>query len=221
LRLGATAQAIKALKQRAIQDIVMIGAIRRPSLRELRPDFKTLQFFTMNSTKFLGDDGLLRALKSFLNKEGLVVRGIHEFMPELLAKEGVLGSVSPSTQDHEDIARGVEVLKALGPLDVGQSVIVQQGFVLGIEGAEGTDELIKRCAALKRKGAGAILVKLAKPVQDMDMDMPAIGFKTIENMIQGGFKGCAIQADATILSEPEKTIAIADRHKLFIMGIRI
>ena len=87
-----------------------------------------------------------------------------------------------------DITRGVKVAFVLGQLDVGQAVIVQQGLVLGMEGIEGTDELIKRCGGYKRKGSGGVLVKLRKPQQDMRIDLPTIGVKTIENAYKRTWK---------------------------------
>ena len=107
----------------------------------------------------------------------------------------------------------------MGSLDVGQSVVVQQGLVLGVEGIEGTDELIKRCGDYKRKGAGGVLVKLRKPNQDMRTDLPTIGTKTVQKAYESGLRGIAVHAgNALIVDEPE-VIKLADKYKMFIVGI--
>ncbi len=220
MRLRATKKIIDALKARDIQDLVMIGALRRPSLKELKPDLKTLEFFSKYALRLTGDDGLLQALKEFLEQEeGFRLHGFHKFMPEMLAPAGILGKAKPTPAEHADISKGLEVLRAIAPFDIGQAVIVQQGFVLGIEGAEGTDELLKRCGALKRAGSGAVLVKYCKTQQDRDLDMPTIGPETVENALDAGICGIAIQAGSTLIADIERVIRIADSHKIFIIGI--
>jgi DUF1009 family protein len=147
------------------------------------------------------------------------VVGIHEVMPDLLVKEGLLTKHKPDKQALADIKRGAEVAFELGCLDVGQSVIVQQGLVLGVEGIEGTDELIKRCGTYQRKGDGGVLVKLRKPQQDMRIDLPTIGTRTIENLHAAGMRGIAVHAgNALIVNEPE-VIALANKYGMFIKGI--
>ena len=218
-RLGATARIMEALRAEGISDLVMIGAIRRPSLRELKPDWKAAEFFMNYGLKIMGDDGLLQALRQFLGKEGFRIHGIHRFMPELIAPAGVMGRIKPSEQDARDIAQGRLILSTIAPLDIGQAVVVQQGFVLGVEAAEGTDELLRRCAGLRREGGGGVLIKLAKTQQDRDLDMPTIGPDTIENVFDAGLAGLAVQAGATLITDYERVIAIAEAHKIFIIGV--
>ncbi|MCB1721482.1 MAG: UDP-2,3-diacylglucosamine diphosphatase LpxI, partial [Alphaproteobacteria bacterium] len=199
VRLGATNKIIRTLRTRGILDLVMLGSIRRPSLSELKPDFKTVEFFAKEGWKSLGDDSLLRALRRFLENEGFILHGAQKFIPELLAPEGVIGCVKPQAAQQRDIARGIEVLKALSGQDVGQAVVVQNGHVLGIEGAEGTDGLIRRCGELQRKGRGGVLVKLCKDTQDQDLDLPTIGPHTVDNVIQAGFSGLAVHAGKSFI----------------------
>ena len=160
-------QYIKIFKDEKVQEVVMIGTIKRPSFFDLVPDLRTASFFAKVGAKSLGDDGILRALIKEIESEGIVVRGIHEVMPDLLIKQGVLGKIKPSKQAKLDLKRGIEVATALGKLDVGQAVVVQQGLVLGLEGIEGTAELLHRCKDYRRKGSGGVLVKIRKPQQDM------------------------------------------------------
>ena len=161
----------------------------------------------------------MRALIKEIEQEGMKVVGIHEIMPDILLKQGVLSKSKPDKQALADIKRGVEVALALGKLDVGQSVVVQQGLVLGLEGIEGTDELINRCAAYKRKGDGGVLVKLRKPQQEMRADLPTIGLKTIENAYKSGLRGLAVHAGNALIVDENETVALADKYKMFIIGI--
>ena len=161
----------------------------------------------------------MRAVVKEIEGEGMRVVGIHDVMPELLVKTGNLTKHKPDKQALADIERGVEVALALGKLDVGQSVIVQQGLVLGAEGIEGTDELIKRCGTYQRKGVGGVLVKLRKPQQDMRIDLPTIGTKTIENLHNAGMRGVAVHAGNALIVDEVAVIKTADEFGMFIVGI--
>ncbi|HOO82522.1 MAG TPA: UDP-2,3-diacylglucosamine diphosphatase LpxI [Alphaproteobacteria bacterium] len=221
VHLGATRKVIRTLRKSGIRDLVMLGSIRRPSLSELKPDFKTVEFFAKEGWKSLGDDSLLRALRRFLEGEGFTLHGAQEFIPELLAPEGVIGRIKPHAAQRRDIARGIEVLKALSRQDVGQAAVVQNGHVLGIEGAEGTDGLIRRCGDLKRKGHGAVLVKLCKDTQDQDLDLPTIGPHTVDNIIQSGFSGLAVHAGKSFISQIDDVREKADSAGVFVIGISL
>ena len=219
IRIGQAGTGLKRLKEEQIQDIVMIGTIRRPSFADLVPDLRTTAFFSKIGLKALGDDGILRALIKEIEKENMKVVGIHEIMPEILLPEGLLTKHKPDKQALEDIKRGVMAALKLGELDIGQSVVVQQGLVLGLEGIEGTDELIKRCGTYQRKGDGGVLVKLRKPTQDMRVDLPTIGVKTIENAHQAGLKGLAVHAANALIVDQDQVLKLADKYKMFVIGI--
>lgn len=220
-RIGKAGEIIETLKSRKIKDLVFIGSVKRPSLSELRPDFKTAKFFTRVGLQALGDDGILRALKSELEKEGFTLHGVHEFVQDLLTPEGPIGKYSPLKTMEGDIVKGIEVSQKLGALDIGQSVIVQQGIILGVEAVEGTDSLIRRAALLKRKGRGPILVKSCKPKQDKDFDLPTIGPDTVKLAVESGFSGIIIESGNSLIVNREEVAQIADRHKLFVCGMRI
>lgn len=220
-RLGAMGTIIKTLQAHDIRDVVMIGGIKRPGLSELRPDLTAASFIAKHGFKSLGDDGLLSAIRSFLEGKGFRMHGAHRFMNELLAPSGVLGSVKPNKQHMEDIEKGVALSQKMGALDVGQSVIIQDGLVLGVEAIEGTDELLRRCKGYKRKGAKGVLVKTCKPQQDRDLDLPTIGPQTIENAAFCDLAGIAVHAGQGLISEQEKVIELANNYKLFVIGIDI
>jgi len=159
LSLGAYGKLRDVIKAENIGEIIMIGRVRRPSLSEIKPDFLAMKALAKIGFNMLGDDGLLKAIGATLEKEcGVRMIGIQDILGGILMREGVLGTIEPDDQALQDIARAVTVARALGTLDVGQSVIVQQGLVLGVEAIEGTDALIERCTSLRREGPGGVLV---------------------------------------------------------------
>ena len=137
----------------------------------------------------------------------------------MLAAEGPLGIVRPDAQAEADIERGLRVARALGALDIGQAVIVQQGLVLGVEAIEGTDQLLRRCAALRRDGPGGVLVKVEKPGQERRADRPTIGPRTVGLAAETGLRGIAIEAYSTIVLDRDEVVEAADRAGLFVVGI--
>lgn len=219
IRIGQAGTGFKRFAEEKVQDVVMIGTIRRPGFFDLVPDLRTTAFFAKVGAKALGDDGILRALVSEIEAEGMVVKGIHEVMTDLLIKPGVLGRHKPDRQALADIRRGMEVASELGRLDIGQAVIVQQGLVLGVEGIEGTDELIRRCGDYRRKGDGGVLVKLRKPQQDMRIDLPTIGARTVERAHEAGLRGIAVHTGNGLIVDEAEVIRLADKYGLFVMGV--
>ena len=219
VRLGAVGKVFNLLKKHHVKQIVFIGGVKRPSFSELRPDLKGLALLTKLSLKAFGDDCLLRFIIKEVEKQGFQVKGIHEFMPELLVPKGCLTLKKPTVADLVDIKRGYDVAKLLGKADVGQSVIVQQGLVLSVEGIEGTAALIARTKSLKRKGEGGVLVKTIKPQQEKRVDMPTIGSKTVQAVFDADLKGIAVEADKVLLADAEETLVLADKLGIFIVGI--
>ena len=219
VRLGAVGKAFRLMKKEGVEEIVMIGAVKRPSFVGLFPDLRGMKAIA-HLKKKSGDDSLLRGIAKEIESEGFKVVGIDEILPHLLAKSGVYTYEVPRPQDQSDIKRGIEVAKLLGKADVGQSVIVQQGLVLAVEGIEGTDALIRRSADLKRKGAGGVLVKMTKPQQDRRMDLPTIGPATVQAVKNAGFVGIAIEAGGVLISQSEQTVKLANQLGIFIVGVK-
>lgn len=219
LRLGAAARGIEILKQAGVSELVMAGAVARPSLTELRPDLSTARWLARIGTTSCGDDGLLRSIIQALEAEGFTVRGIDDLMTGLVAETGTYGRIQPDETAWADIERGVAVAKALGAADVGQAVVVQQGLVLAVEALEGTDALLRRAADLRRDGPGGVLVKVTKPQQDRRADLPSIGPNTVEGSAGAGLKGIALEAGGTLLIDREAVIRAADATGLFVVGL--
>jgi UDP-2,3-diacylglucosamine hydrolase len=219
IRLGEAGTGMKKLHDAGVAEVVMIGPVRRPTLKELAPDLRTARFFARIGLKALGDDGLLRAVVAEMEEEGFRVVGIDEVLADCLAPAGPYGRLGPDAQAEADIARAVEVAKALGALDVGQAVVVQQGIVLGVEAIEGTDRLLRRCGELRRDGPGGILVKLKKPGQDRRVDLPTIGPTTLVEAAAAGLSGIAVEAGGALVLGRAALAAEADRLGMFVIGI--
>lgn len=221
IRLGNAYGAVKTLRDAGVRELVMAGGIQRPSIKELRPDFQTLKFMTKVGPAGLGDDGMLTAIIGQLEKEGFQVVGADDVLGDILVTKKVYGLVEPDAQAWADIERGVGVARALGAQDVGQSVVVQQGFILGVEAVEGTDALIKRCAELRRSGEGGVLVKVKKPQQERRADLPTIGLTTVQNAADSGLRGIAVEAGGALILDEDAVRRAADEAGIFVVGIEV
>lgn len=219
--LGAAGSIIRTLKEKGVKDIVMAGSIRRPWLTELKPDLKGLEILTRIGMNAFGDNSLLTLLKKELEKEGFTLHGVQKFATGMLAKDGALSRRIPNEQESASIKKGLEASQILGSLDIGQSVIVQDGVILGVEAAEGTDALIQRCAALQKRSGGAILVKTCKPQQDRDLDLPTIGPDTLKKAGEAGLSGIVVQAGAALVLDPQTVAEIADTYNMFVLGVTL
>ena len=219
VRLGEAGKAISYFKKNGVRQIVMIGGVKRPSLIQLRTELRTSKILFKIGFKAFGDDNLLKLVIKGFEDEGFKIIGFHEIMTDLLAEEGVWGKVQPDEQAQADINHGVKIALGLGALDVGQSVVVQQGIVLGVEAVEGTDALIKRCKDLKREGAGGVLVKTKKPQQEQRADLPTVGVQTVLNAYEAGLRGIAVQAGKTLVADRAGIITKADELGLFVVGV--
>ncbi|NEU11676.1 LpxI family protein [Methylobacterium sp. BTF04] len=175
-----------------------------------------------------GDDRLLRGALTLLEEHGHAVVGVHEVAPDLLSPEGIMGRHVPDAAALASIATGRALLGALSPYDVGQAAVVVAQRALAVEGPEGTDQMLARARALGRKPfgygaphAGTVLVKLAKAGQDLRVDLPAVGPRTIAAAAAAGCVGLALQAGFTLIIDRPATVAAADRAGLFLVGLRI
>lgn len=211
---------VKRLRSEGVSDLVLIGSVKRPHLTDLRPDLFTAGFFARLGLRALGDSDLLSAVRHTLEREGFKIHAVQDFMHDVLMPEGVQGKIHPTDKHRVDIDLGMKTARALGVLDVGQSVVVRDGMVLGVEGVEGTDELIRRCAAYRANNKGGVLVKICKPQQDRALDLPTIGPNTIQLCADLAFDGIAISAGEALLADRANVIRLADQAGLFIIGVR-
>ncbi len=218
-RLGEAGKVMKFFKDHGVVDLVLAGGIKRPALKELIPDFETVKILAKIAIKKESDDNLFRAVIREVEARGFHVLGIEEVVPEMLFQAGVYGRVKPSSDDMDDIRRGIEVARALGAVDVGQAVVIQEGIVLAVEAVEGTDAMLSRAASLKKPGKAPVMVKIVKPGQDTRVDLPAIGIQTVEGLAKYGIGGIAVESGGILVIERQAVIAAADAAKIFIIGM--
>lgn len=218
VRLGAAGKGIDLLRANQVHELVFAGRIKRPSLGALMPDARMARFLTKLVGGSFGDDGLLRKVVAEFEGEGFHVVGADDVLNSLLTGHGRLGRYVPDDLAWADIRHGIDIARAIGSLDIGQAVVVQQGMVLGVEAIEGTDALIERCADLRREGPGGVLVKAKKPNQDRRVDLPTIGPETVVRAAAAGLRGIAVEAGETLVVDQPEVIAEADRLGLFLVG---
>ncbi|PVB62662.1 UDP-2,3-diacylglucosamine diphosphatase LpxI [Labrenzia sp. 011] len=215
------------LKTTGCRDILLIGGVtRRPDFTSILGDFGTLKRLpTIIRALTGGDDSLLTKVIRLFEDEGYRVVGIKDVAPQLLASSGVLGRVQPSQDDWRDVELALRATEKLGELDIGQAAIAVGGRVIALEGAEGTDAMLQRCAELKRigrvraKGRCGVLVKTAKPNQDLRVDLPTIGPVTIDLAQAAGLAGIAVEAQGALVAERDEALRKADAAGLFLVGL--
>jgi UDP-2,3-diacylglucosamine hydrolase len=226
IAIGQAGRLFRLVRAERCQEGVFIGTLLRPPLTQIRLDWQTLRFLPRIVRFFRGgDDRLLSGVASLFEEGGLRIIGLHEVASEIFVPEGVLGRYQPTVRDNADIKRALQVIRALGPFDVGQAAIVADNNVLAVEAAEGTDNMLIRLAELRRQqrvttplGVG-VLVKAPKPGQDRRFDLPAIGASTVDNVARAGLAGLAVAAGSTIIAEIAEVTAAADRAKIFLAGV--
>ncbi len=216
----------RALRGRRIREACLIGGVVRPGLQDIKPDFGLVRHLPALAGAFgKGDDGLLTGVIRILESEGLVIRSALEIAPEATGGQpGPLGARRPDNAALDAVKLGAQVLAALSPFDVGQAVIVAEGRPVAIEGAEGTDGLLRRIIDLRAGGRltkrpGGVLVKAPKAGQDMRVDVPTIGPDTVQRAHEAALAGLAIAAGGVLIAEKARTVALADELGLFIEAI--
>jgi DUF1009 family protein len=225
VRFGQLGYIVRTARKEGCRDVIFIGTVVRPAIRELRLDWMTIKLMPRIIRQFYGgDDHLISGVARIVEDQGFRLMGAHEVAPEILMPEGPLGAKRPSARDEADIARGIEVLRATGSFDIGQAVVVAGNHVLALEAAEGTDQMLERIVELKesgriRTGEGVgVLVKAPKPNQDRRFDLPSIGTRTVEGVARAGLAGLAVLAGGTIVAEPQSIVESADRAGIFVVG---
>jgi UDP-2,3-diacylglucosamine hydrolase len=226
IALGQLGRAAKLFRAEGCRDLIFIGALVRPALSELRLDWGTLRAIGRVAAALRGgDDHLLSGIGRIFEQDGFRMVGIGDVAPDLLAPEGCFTRAAPDENALADIARGREVLRALGPFDIGQAAIMIDGHVVAVEDIEGTDGLMARVARLRAEGrirastARGVLVKAPKSGQDLRYDLPTVGPKTVEGAAAAGLAGIAIVAGRTLVAEPQAMIEAADAAGIFVTGL--
>ena len=218
LKLGQLDRAIQALKSRSITRVVMAGKIEKTNLLRLwkvRPDRRALRL--IRSMSDFRDDTILEAIANELLLEGIVVDEITGWASKLMAPAGVLTRRHPTESQWADIEFGRAMARGIGALDIGQTVLVKNAAVIVVEAIDGTDKAIRRAADLDIRDT--VVVKMAKPSQDMRFDVPGAGPSTVESMIAARAKVLALEAGKTLITAYVEMIRKADEADISIVGI--
>lgn len=224
LDLKTIMNTIDGWKPRAVS---LVGAVRRPGFSALLGAYSALR--NMQEVKEVitrGDDQVLRGAVMLIEERGHRVIGAHELAPDLVAARTLSTSLQPSEDDRQAITVGIDLLASLSAFDIGQGAVVARNHVLAIEGPEGTDRMLVRVAGLRqswfglrRRKEGGVLIKAAKRGQDLRVDMPTIGPRTMIEAAKAGLSGIAIGAGSTFVLEQEETLRTADRLGLFLIAV--
>jgi len=217
--LSKMGRAVKYVKNIGIKHILMVGGVKRPSLKNIIPDLWTAKFLTTISSKVSGDNSVLSKLTKALEREGFIIVAPEEVLPNLICPKGTLGKVKPNQQNNEDISTGYRIAKIIGANDIGQSIIIENGLVIAVEASEGTDRMIKRSLNLKKEKKAGVLIKVIKPMQDKRIDRPVIGIDTIKAVKKAGLDGIALESNEILILNYSDVILYADEEGLFVEGI--
>lgn len=207
------------LKSCDVKKVVLAGKVERVSLNRLLLSWQGIKLFLRIMKGGLSDNSILNTIISFIEKNGFQVISYEDIMEQSKVTRGTVTKNAPSKKDLEYIELGWQKLKAIAEMDIGQALVIQEDLVLGVEAAEGTNELIKRCSSLGHENKGnKILLKMVKPNQETRVDVPCIGEDTIELLAKNAFKGIAIEASKVIVLNKEKTIKKAENNSIFTYG---
>ena len=211
---------LNSLKLKNIDKIVMVGKVFRPSIKDIKFDLNTISLIKDFFLESKGDDQLLKVISIFFKKKGYPLFDWKNVCQDLFSSSDHLTNLKPSKIAYKNLKKGLNIFKIIGNADLGQSIIVQNQLILGVESIEGTDELIKRCADYKRKQDKGILLKLSKYNQHNVLDLPTIGIKTLFNIKHYSYEGLFIEKNECIILEKEKIINFCNENNLFLSTIK-
>ncbi|SFS73323.1 UDP-2,3-diacylglucosamine diphosphatase [Brevundimonas viscosa] len=216
---------LSAMKKADCKAVCLAGLVNRPDFRTLKPDFKGATLLPgIIKAATQGDDALLRKILSVFEAEGFTVEGADDILGGETLPAGALGAVQPTAEQLFDLKKALHVAEKSGELDIGQGAVVCDGLVLAVEAQEGTDAMLVRVAGLPADLRGSpgdrkgVLAKAPKPIQDLRVDMPVIGARTVELAAAAGLAGIGGVAGRLIVIDRPAIIEAADRLGLYVWG---
>jgi DUF1009 family protein len=214
LRVGQLGRMLKFFRENKVHQAIMAGQIAPKNLFDLRPDVKAL--VVLAKLKQRNAESIFTAIADELKKENVELLPATTFLEDQIATNGLIAGTKLSRPEEEDVGLGWNVAKEIARLDIGQTVIVKNGTVLAVEAFEGTNDAIKRGGALAREGA--VMIKVAKPNQDMRFDVPVIGVETIKVAAEAKLRVIAVESGKTLLLERDEVVDLAQRTKISIVA---
>lgn len=216
LKLGKLSQLISFFKANGVSQVVMAGTINKPKVMDVRHlDMRAVKLLFKHKGK--GDSAILGMLSEEFAREGMPVVPPQAIVPGLLTPTGLLTRRAPDEREREDLAFAWNIAKELGRMDVGQCVVAREGIIAAVEALEGTDATIRRGCDLG--GDGCVVVKVFKPGQQEQIDLPSLGLDTIRVMREGGATCLGVEAGRSLFFDREQAIACADEAGIAIIGL--
>jgi len=207
-------KALMLLAMERLGKIVMLGKIKK---EDILKDASKIGGKTADMLKDKKDYAILNEAAKLLSKIGIQVMDSTTYLKELMPSKGTLTRREPTAKEWEDIDYGRDVAKAMAGFDIGQTVVVKDKAVIALESAEGTDETIKRAGILAKDGF--VVVKVARPNQDMRFDVPLVGISTVQTVIDSGGKVLAIESDKMLMMDKDESVKLADENGLSMLAI--
>ena len=206
---------LKEIKSYGANELIMAGRIPKKIIYCL-PFFFDKFTLSILKNSLRDDHSLLGAIVKAFENENIKVIPYWQILPEFLAPSGTLSKRKPDNKELKDIEYAEKILRVTLPLSFGQAVCVADEAVVAVEAMEGTDMMIKRAGNLSKRG---VLVKMMKKNQDMRFDLPTVGITTLENMHEAGLTCLAVEAEKTLIMEPEKFFELADKFNIAVLGV--
>jgi len=214
--LGQFGKIIRILKENKCRKVLFAGKVKKPRFSKLRLDFKGVYYMPriIKSSK-LGDAAILKEIINIFRKEKIITISSLAFNPELTLKKGNYSKITPNREDKIDINKAIKTLNRLGKYNFSQGTVVRNNTTIAIEGKGGTQKMLKRCKSKKFRNKG-VLVKFPKKKQDLRIDLPAVGLKTLKQCKSAGLKGIVLKSKQNVFLERKKCISFANKNKIFI-----
>ena len=219
--IGQIGKAIKYFKEENIKEIILVGGIKKPKIFSFFPDFKTFKILFKLGFLRYKDNKLITSLIEVIQEEGFIVTGAKNFLPELIAPEGIIGSIKINKEDSSEVDSAFLAARDFGLKDIGQAVVWRKGRLIATEDINGTDYMLSKISLknINAKPSG-FLVKVLKPGQEIRIDMPTIGPDTIRMVRAAGLEGIVVHANYTLIVEIKKTINLANELGVFLFGYK-
>ena len=214
MRVGQLNRLLKFFNEHKVHHTIMAGQIAPKNLFDLRPDWKAL--LLLGKLRARNAESIFAASANELTRIDVELLPATTFLEDCLVPAGLIAGAKLSRREEEDVDLGWKIAKEIARLDIGQTVMVKNGTVVVVEAFEGTNEAIRRGGALAREGA--VIVKVAKPNQDMRFDVPVIGRETISVAAEAKIRVIALEAGRTLLLEKDEVILAAQRAKITVLG---
>ena len=228
LSLGQVGGTIEALQAQACEAIVFAGYITRPDFASITFDAQGQALLPkIIAAAGKGDDAAIGVFVSAFQSAGFKVLGPEDVYADLLCPDGNLTQVRPQQSDLEDLQKAFRIAGIIGREDIGQGCVVRDGVVVAVEAQEGTDAMLVRAGGLdleyrgNQKGRKGVLVKRAKPRQEMRVDLPVIGVRTVELVEQAGLAGIGLEAGTSLIIDRAQTISAANAAGIFLIGMQL